>query len=192
MEADLKKIIHLIILFTIFLLAGCGVVSRTMHPNYNIKFYLNLHRNLVVFGPTGAKVYYSIDSETEEFIGYVNDGKTTANIDAARTGFDEFSSWRTMDSRDEKLDDLFIKVREASQANISIRLNYSNKDYYTYVECIYGFGCGNTYKAFSDLPDVKRVVDESDATDMNFSQNYKYSIYYRDLVVDFNEQLNKK
>jgi hypothetical protein len=168
--------------------SGCGFVERTMHPSMFYTNTMNLEREVKIFGPENAKIYYSMTNREPQLYGIINDGVCSLNLTKSTSKTEGVSTWN---SASELYNDV-NNIRYTNQWNavetLTLIIKLDDKELLNNkFENFWGFRSFTGY-TFEDIK--KWDIVESVKSDYKYRGNSKYNqediwdIKYRALIVD--------
>lgn len=155
----MKKIFILLIL-SIGLFTGCGIVSRTITPNRIMTTTYDCSRDINVFAPNGYKIYYSFNGGEEIFDGTSNGNKHTIHIHekyVAQKVISNWSLWTTNDVAN-VIVQLGYECRRTGYTTMSVIIKDKNGYYYHNEDFnLWGWYSDGSmpYNTIQEFPEVK-------------------------------------
>jgi|GEM_PF-5926608 len=174
---------------TLFIISGCGVVSRTIYPERSMVVNYECTRNVNIFSPRDNKIYYSYSKSNYpgEYIydGTSNGDRHTIRIHKNYVASTTKSNWTMWNSNDvqQVAVNLGYEVRKSAYTIMFIRV--TKPDGTTYRENSFNLWGWNSDGSFygnnvQDLPEVSGTKNTINKDDANYAEST--------LVIDYNDK----
>ena len=166
---------------------GCGITSRIVYSVSYVKVQFNVSREVRIFAPTDAKIYFGWDNDPLELYGIVKSASYSIPLNRQFTEKDQSSAWHSDATNAIWVQEIGRRAKCDLSHSISIKVLSNEKVLYdNTLHNVYGVDYkGDPVYQVDKLGDMP-IILKSDFKQEEDGSNYGfiYSYDYKPLVIE--------